>query len=199
MRNLVEQMLELARADTIQSDTAFSSVDFSRLVSDAILPFEPVFFEKGLTLHSEISDNIMIKGDPSQLRQVLDILLDNAQKYSCEKGTTWVTLQKRGSGHCLLSVADEGKEIPAKDLKHLFKRFYRADEARSRTGSYGLGLSIAEAIVIRHKGSIWAESENNINTFFVEFGKKSRRNLFDSAAHHLRCLSSVKSKRQYQR
>ncbi len=173
MRNLVEQMLELARADNVQHNVIFTPVDFSRLVSDAILPFEPIFFEKGLTLHTEISENIMVNGDASQLRQVLDILLDNAQKYSREKGTTWVTLQQHGKGHCLLSVADEGEEIPADDLKNLFKRFYRADKARTRTGSFGLGLSIAETIITRHKGKIWAESRNNINTFFVELGRTS--------------------------
>lgn len=169
MRDLVEQMLELARADNTQSHTVFSSFDLSRLVSDAVLPFEPVFFERGLTLHTNIADNILINGNPSELRQVIDILLDNAQKYSREKGTTWVTLQRRGKGHCLLTVADEGQTIPPQDLNNLFKRFYRADQARSRTGSFGLGLSIAESIVKRHRGKIWAESKNEINTFFVDF------------------------------
>lgn len=171
MRDLVEQMLELARADNVQSNKVFSSFDFSQLVLDATLPFEPVFFEKGLTLHTNIDDNILINGNPSELRQVLDILLDNAQKYSRGKGATYVTLQKRGKGHCLLEIANEGDAIPAKDLNNLFKRFYRADQARSRTGSFGLGLSIAESIVKRHKGKIWAESKNGINSFFVELGK----------------------------
>lgn len=171
MRNLVEQMLELARADNAQKNIVFSAVDFSRLVSDAILPFEPIFYEKGLTLNTEIADNIIVNGDSAQLSQVLEILLDNAQKYSSKDGTTWITLQKHGKGHCLLSVADEGEEIPANDLNNLFKRFYRADKARTRTGSFGLGLSIAETIVTRHKGKIWVESKNNINTFFVELEK----------------------------
>ena len=85
-------------------------------------------------------------------------------------------------------VADEGKEISPKDLQHLFKRFYRADQARSRTGSFGLGLSIAESIVLRHKGKIWAESSRNINTFFVEFET--------SASCHFPYLSSVKNDEQ---
>lgn len=171
MRDLVEQMLELARADNVQDDMVFSSFDLSRLVSEAILPFEPVFFERGLTLHTNITENIRINGNPSELHQVLDILLDNAQKYSHENGSTWVTLQRHGKNHCLLTVADEGETIPPQDLYNLFKRFYRADQARSRNGSFGLGLSIAESIVKRHKGKIWAESKNGINTFFVELGK----------------------------
>lgn len=85
MRDLVEQMLELARADNVRTDKVFSPFDFSQLVLDATLPFEPVFFEKGLTLHTNITENILINGNPSELRQVLDILLDNAQKYSREK------------------------------------------------------------------------------------------------------------------
>ncbi len=172
MRDLVEQMLELARTDHVQTHTVFSSLDFSRLVSDAVLPFEPVFFERGLTLRTEIAGNILVSGSPSELRQVLDILLDNAQKYSRRNGTTWVTLKRRGKNHCLLAVADEGETIPPQDLKNLFKRFYRADQARSRNGSFGLGLSIAESIIKRHKGKIWAESKNGINTFFVELRKK---------------------------
>lgn len=168
MRSLVEQMLELARADNIQHNVLFSSVEFSRLVLDATLPFEPIFFEKGLTLLTEITENITVTGNPSQLRQVLDILLDNARKYSRANGTTWVTLRRHGKGHCILAVANEGDEISPKDLSNIFKRFYRADQARTRTGSFGLGLSIAETIITRHKGKIWAESRDNINTFFVE-------------------------------
>lgn len=58
--------------------------------------------------------------------------------------------------------------MSAKELKDIFKRFYRADAARERNGSYGLGLSIAESIVKAHKGKIWAESKDGINTFMVQ-------------------------------
>lgn len=174
MRTLVEQMLELARADNLQSHAVFSPLDLSRLVSDAVLPFEPLFYEKGLALHANIAEDILINGNLSQLRQVLEALLDNAQKYSREQGATWVTLQRWGKGHCRLTVADEGETIPPKDLNRLFERFYRADEARSRTGSFGLGLSIAQAIVKRHNGKIWAESKDGINRFIVEFATFSR-------------------------
>ena len=67
-----------------------------------------------------------------------------------------------------LSVSTAGAEISRKDLKNIFKRFYRIDQARTMNQSYGLGLSIAESIVCQHKGHIWAESENGINTFFVQ-------------------------------
>ena len=71
--------------------------------------------------------------------------------------------------NCLLSVASPGEELSREELKNIFKRFYRADKARSMNGSYGLGLSIAEAIVTAHRGKIWAESKDGENIFYVQF------------------------------
>lgn len=84
-----------------------------------------------------------------------------------------VRLYNSSSGKCQLKVSNPGQEIPAEDLKKIFRRFYRMDEARSRDGSFGLGLSIAENIVIQHKGRIWAESNDGINTFIVELRKSN--------------------------
>lgn len=173
MKRLIEQMLELARADNAESEEAFTEVNLSRLTTQTVLPFEPVFFEKGLMLAADIEENIRVTGGEAQLRELVEILLDNAQKYAREKGRTWVTLQKRGKNHCVLTVADEGEEIPAEAMQNLFKRFYRADPARSRSGSFGLGLSIAESITSQHHGRIWAESRDGVNRFFVELPCKS--------------------------
>lgn len=102
------------------------------------------------------------------MAQLVDILLDNAQNYGNAHGKTAVTLKRCGKKKCLLSVENEGAALTPDELKKIFKRFYRADEARERTGSYGLGLSIAEGIVRAHRGKIWAESKNGRNTFFVQ-------------------------------
>lgn len=168
MRDLIEQMLVLAKADLTNSKENFGAVDFSKLVSDSLLPFEPIFFERGLTLTVQVDENIKVTGIEAQLRHVLDILLDNAQKYSKKTGSTWVKLRTHRKGHCLLEVANEGENISPEEIKNIFKRFYRIDQARSRTGSFGLGLSIAESIVTQHHGKIWAKSENGINFFYVE-------------------------------
>lgn len=168
MRRLIEQMLELARADQAETKNNFSPVEWSQLAQRAILLFEPVFFEKGLTLTAQIEEGIRVNGEEEQLRQVLEILLDNAHKYAGDGGTTWVSLQRRPRGQCLLTVADEGAPISREELGNIFKRFYRADPARSRDGSFGLGLSIAAGITARHGGKIWAESRDGVNRFFVE-------------------------------
>lgn len=167
MRGLVESLLELARVDNGTAKMAFSQSDFSALIQDALLPFEPVYFEKGLGLESEIAPEIQVQGSETHLRQVVEILLDNATKYSTPGGTVLVRLQRKGH-QCLLSVANPGPAITREDLKNIFKRFYRVDKARTMNHSYGLGLSIAQTIVQQHGGKIWAESSQGINTFFVQ-------------------------------
>ena len=65
--------------------------------------------------------------------------------------------------------------FPPEELKNIFQRFYRMDRARERDGSFGLGLSIAETIIAKHRGRIWAESQNGVNSFLVELGKCGRK------------------------
>lgn len=169
MKRLIEQMLELAQMDACEPQVCDIPVDFSKLVYDAVLCFEPVFFERHLTLQVDgVQPGIQIGGDGEQLRRMLEIFLDNAQKYASPGGQTWVTLQKKGKGCCVLAVSNEGCAIPAADLQQLFKRFYRADKSRKQRGSFGLGLSIAESTVQQHRGKIWAESKQGINSFIVE-------------------------------
>lgn len=168
MRYLVERMLELARSDNQQRTPAMEPVDLSKLIADAAISFEGVFFEKGLSLSSSIEQNIRIQGNAQSLRQVVDILLDNAGKYSAPQGETMVRLYGVGHNRCRLSVSNPGQPITQEDLTNIFRRFYRVDKARNRDGSFGLGLPIAHNIIDQHHGKIWAESSNGINTFFVE-------------------------------
>lgn len=167
MRGLVEALLDLARVDNGAAEKSFEPVDLSRLVSDALLPFEPVFFEAGLALDLSIAAGVTVQGSPGRLRQVVEILLDNARKYAAAPGTVAVRLERSGGKACLLSVANPGPAISREDLSNIFQRFYRVDAARSRDGSYGLGLAIAEGVVQSHRGKIWAESGGGVNTFFV--------------------------------
>ena len=167
MRSLVENMLEMARVDNGNLKMEFSPLELSQLVSDAVLSFRLLYEEKQLGLESAVQEGICIRGSEQHLYQVLDVLLDNGLKYSAPQTTVSVKLESHGRG-CLLSVASAGETISREDLKNIFKRFYRADKARAMNGSYGLGLSIAEAVVRAHRGKIWAESENGINTFFVQ-------------------------------
>ena len=95
-------------------------------------------------------------------------MLDNAQKYASPGANVWVSLRRQSRGRCLLTVANQGEKIAPEDLTQLFRRFYRADPARGRNGSFGLGLSIAQSVVTRHRGRIWAQSRDGANRFMVE-------------------------------
>lgn len=167
MRSLVENMLELARVDSHASTADFEIFDLSELISDGLLPFEPLFFEAGLNLCSETQPEIKVNGSRRQLSQVLDILLDNSMKYSLPGGDINVSLSRSG-GHCLLSVDSPGAPLSRREAQDIFKRFYRRDSSRSTNGSYGLGLPIAHGIVSAHRGRIWAQSHDGRNVFYVQ-------------------------------
>ena len=167
MRGLVESLLDLARVDNGAVNMVFSMVDLSELVAECLLPFEPMYFERELTLESRVEEGLYVKGSAAHLRQVVEILLDNGAKYASPQGCVEVTLKRQGN-HCLLSVSNPGEPIGKEDLQNIFKRFYRIDKARTMNHSYGLGLAIADSVVREHGGKIWAESENGRNTFFVQ-------------------------------
>ena len=166
MRGLVEDLLDLARVDGGMTRAVWERVDYSALVEDAALPFEPLYFESGLELESDVEPEIFVHGSADHLRRVAEILLDNARKYS-DPGRVTLTLKRQGKSQCTLCVANPGAPIAPQDLENIFKRFYRADAARSRDGSYGLGLPIAEGIVNAHGGRIWAASAGGMNRFYV--------------------------------
>ncbi|MBQ9838391.1 MAG: HAMP domain-containing histidine kinase [Oscillospiraceae bacterium] len=166
MKDLVEGMLELSRVDNGQVKKTFQSVNLSELVNQSLLEFEPVMFEQGLTLQSNIAPEVHLAGNDRYLKQAVDILLDNAAKYS-DPGVVDVCLFKRGRS-CMLTVANPGKPIPEDQREKIFQRFYRADQARIRDGSYGLGLSIAKSIVQEHGGDIWVASNPTGNCFCIQ-------------------------------
>ena len=134
MRGLVESLLELARVDNGAVKKVFEALDWSSLVQDAVLPFEALFFEKGLTLQTDIDPGITARGSAQHLRQCAEILLDNAVKYSAP-GTVRVALKKAGHDKCVLSVATPGEPLSPEECKNVFKRFYRVDRALRTTVS----------------------------------------------------------------
>lgn len=167
MRELVESLLELARIDNGTVKECLEKVNLSEILCDEAEAFEALFFEKGRSLSLSIQPDIFVRGSDQHLRQLLGILLDNALKYSTLDGDISVSLSRHGS-HCTMGVANPGGEISQENIRNIFKRFYRVDQARGLNGSYGLGLSIAQSIVGVHKGKIWAESKKGINTFYVQ-------------------------------
>ena len=167
MKHLLEAMLTLVRYDQIAEQKTHNQVNFSFVIKRSLMTFEPAIYESGLRLAEHIADLVFVNGDPEKLRQLTDILLDNAQKYSNRGGLITVSLvaaEKRAH----LTVSNEGESIPANELPRIFRRFYRLDKSRKEHGGYGLGLAIAQDIVRAHDGKVWAESKDGVNTFFVD-------------------------------
>ena len=165
MKALVEDMLTLARTESgTRPET--EAVDLSDTVLESVLAFEPVAFESGRELVYDIQPELTVMGSGVQLRRLTDILLDNAVKYAAE-GTP-IRLLLRQEGRCAaLRVENRGETIPAEKLRHIFDRFYRADESRSGGEGFGLGLAIAQSIAQTHGGSIGCASEEGVTRFIV--------------------------------
>lgn len=171
MGGLVKQLLDLSHAES--AIIPMEDLDFSRIVTGEVLAFEIIAFENGKEIITKIEDKITLTGNKSQLTQVISILLDNALKHSTGKQIE-VTLSQHN--HTVkLSVVNDGHEIPQDKMDHLFDRFYRIDEARNSQGQhYGIGLSIAKAVVQGHKGRIDASCQDGKIGFTVALPKNKK-------------------------
>ena len=168
MKGLVEDMLDLARSDAGRLKQQLAPVSVSDTVMDAVLLFEALVFERQKELQYQIEENLSVLGSGDRLKQLTEILLDNAMKYSPEQGCIWVKLERNSAKTLRLMVANTGDTMTPEQCRRIFERFYRTDPARQNNGGYGLGLSIASSIVTEIGGKIWCESRNGINSFFVQ-------------------------------
>ena len=170
MSTLINEMLSLANLDANRKKQERININLSKMLSETLLVFEVVIFEKGLILEEDIVDDIFINGEKDQIKKLISILMDNAIKYTNDNGKILVSL-KSERNKAKLIIKNTGEGIKREHLEKIFERFYRVDDSRDRgTGEYGLGLSIAKAIVDDHKGKIYAESIiNNETSFIVEF------------------------------
>lgn len=163
---LSRQLLELAKTESVKPQK--EQLNFSRLVTGEILPFESIAYENGLTLDSDIQPDIFADGNENQLKQLVSILIDNAIRH-CESGNRVKATLTAAKNTLTLSVSNPGKELSKEQLEHLFERFYKIDEARSGNDKhYGLGLAIAKAIVSAHGGKIDVICKNGLIDFTVQ-------------------------------
>ena len=153
MRALVSGLLDLARSDQAKTAAARERFDWSRCALDACLPFEPVFFERGLTFSYDVEPGLFVLGDEAQLKRCANILLDNAQKYAAPGGACSLRLMRHGKNRCRLCISSEGAPLSAEACRKIFERFYRADSSRSTQG-FGIGLSLVRVVAEAHKGKL---------------------------------------------
>ncbi len=168
---LVNQLLQLAQSEAGGADLRRESVPLRELIDKTIEMFGPVAEDGGVTLRAEGVESWTVSGNPSQLRQLLTNLVDNAIKFTPTGGSVSIGWRRATDPQFLaLTVADTGIGIPPESIPRVFDRFYQVEKARQRgdeTRGNGLGLSICQSIVQAHKGTITVESHVGQGTTFT--------------------------------
>jgi signal transduction histidine kinase len=161
---IVADLTTLALADARQLRIERRPVELSGIVRELIDHTAPLAEERHVRLAPDLNGGVQVEADAIRMRQLLLILLDNALSYTPEGGEVSVSVARQ-NGKAKVTVADTGPGIPARDLPHIFDRFYRADKARSgEDGHIGLGLPIAKWIVDAHRGDIQVKSTPGVGT-----------------------------------
>jgi heavy metal sensor kinase len=159
LENLVAGLLVLSRLDAGEVQGEWAELDLADLTLGTAEQMRLMAEDRGIHIDTQGLVPIVIRGDRGRLRQVIVNLLDNAIRFTPRGGM--VTLRSsQNSLHSVLEVRDTGIGIPAAALPHVFDRFFRVDEARSRDdGGAGLGLSIAKSICSAHGAQLHVDSE----------------------------------------
>ena len=168
MSVLVNDMLGLARSEDDVAKRTEENVDLSELTMTVALDYEYILFENGKSFVSEIDPDITVRGNGNELKQMIKIFLDNAKKYSYNKGEICLNL-KRIQDKAILTVFNTGEPIPSDEIDKIFERFYRVDKVRGGASGYGLGLSMAKNIADKHSTKINVLSDENGTSFSVTF------------------------------
>lgn len=169
MRNLVHELLTLARiSENINETQKFLQFDISQTVNNSILYFECRAYEENKTIVTNIQEDITFFGDENRISELVNILVDNALKYSTKDSKIYINLNTH-KNKIVLECSNQCYNLNTIDINRLFERFYRDDVSHSSERSgFGLGLSIAQSIVECHNGTIKASYNDSIIKFTVE-------------------------------
>ena len=167
LSRLIDDLLNLARADSGHVALRIEEFYFSDLLADCCRSLHIVADAKRITLECRCPEDVTFPGDQELLRRLILNLLDNAIRYTPEGGKISVELERNG-GELRLQVADTGVGIDPEAAGHIFERFYRGDQARSRqNGGFGLGLSIVRWIAESHNGTVEVSSKPGKGSTFT--------------------------------
>jgi len=169
MSKLIKDLLDLAKLDNEKVRKEYELINLSKLTEKSILTLESLMYEKHIKLDYKIADDIYLKCNSDEIKQLMAILLDNAIKHSEDQGKIIVNLTK-SKDIITLEIKNKGLPIPKGEEDKIFERFYRVDNSRNRNENrYGLGLAIAKEIVTNDNGEIKAFSNDGYTTFKVTF------------------------------
>lgn len=160
MDGLINDLILMSRLEETRDKPVSGEVEIGGLVMDKLADRNVQLVQKNITVRSSVNGETVCTGDGKNIARLIEILLDNAVKYTDAGGEIGISLKQDGK-KIHFSIENTCGSMPEGDLMKLFDRFYRADEARKRktssVGGYGIGLSMADAIVRQHRGRIRAE------------------------------------------
>jgi len=165
MTNLVTALLDLARVDS-RLEQVRERCDLEDIIRNVLTDLQGQAMTKDVALNLNVEDEAQpVLGDPTQLRQAVSNLVDNAIKYSAAGQEVKVDVSMQDD-NVLVRVCDNGKGIPAQDIPHIFEKFYRGKDKASKGGT-GLGLTLVRSIAEAHGGWVWVESDQDKGSTFT--------------------------------
>lgn len=165
--NLITDLLDLSRIETVSFDTANEDVNLALVVEYALATVEGEVRARQQRLDVQFdTQTLLVSGSPQRLKQMVRNLVQNAVQYTPEGGAIAIRLQAHAD-LVVLRVEDNGIGIPLDEQPHVFEKFYRASNVQSTYEGAGLGLAIVKSIVDRHNGRIWVESEPGRGSIFT--------------------------------
>lgn len=171
MTELINRLVVLSRLEE-QGDVQLSDVDFSQVAKKAGGDFKNLVQKEGKEFSLDIVPDIHIQGDEKALFELVSLLVDNANKYCDQKGIVRIRLQRTGAAFkkIRLEVSNSYSQGQGVDYSRFFDRFYREDQSHnSKKNGYGIGLSIAQNIVKKHRGRISVQYKKPVITFCIVF------------------------------
>lgn len=170
MNLLIKNLLTLAKMDEENIDIHFVTLNLSEIAEEIIQPFTVLADQKGIEVQKRIEKNLYISADLNRISHLISILMDNSIKYTPVDGVIEIYLERKGK-NIIFDFINTVEKMPEGNLERLFDRFHREDDSRtSEGGGYGIGLSLARAVVKSHGGRIRAsKAEKDKIRFRVEF------------------------------
>ncbi len=164
--DMINTMLVISRAEAGEAEFECVPVDLSAMIIDAWDLFVPLAEDKQITFTQQVDRDVCIQGDASMLQRAFANLIDNAIKYTPEKGSVHVTLQTCGKELVEIGVKDSGPGVAPQNRQKIFERFFREESSRTTPGT-GLGLSLARIIIEQHSGTISVQPCENGGSIFI--------------------------------
>jgi two-component system phosphate regulon sensor histidine kinase PhoR len=166
LAQIVSELTELSRIETGRADFRIAPMDLNQVIDEVVAQMKPLAKKQHVTITTDLDkDRHMIEADKEKIRQTIINLVHNAIKFNNSGGKIKISTST-DSKSAIVSIADTGIGISKEDLPHVFERFYKVDEARSKGGS-GLGLAIAKHTIQAHGGNIRAQSEQGKGSIFT--------------------------------